>query len=212
MSIYTSERVLPYVYMCTHRITGEFYIGSRTTAKQNLPSHLDLPKYKTSSKKVKPRFDEFDWVIVAEFFDAASAYAYEQLCIFDTIHNFLSLNNCCFSPNTYHMITKHRRSPQHLAAMKAGREAARIAGRTWSNKDWVTGRKMSDATLSKRTNTRREKAPVRWLVISPSGETIHTSNLKETCKIHQLDPSTMRRVADGIFAQHKGWMCKRIHP
>ncbi len=92
--IYTSEKVMPYVYMGIHKITGEFYIGSRgNKTTQKLPSHLDLYQYRTSSKKVKPRFDEFDWHIVAEFFDAKDAYTFEQQLIFDHWDNRLRLND-----------------------------------------------------------------------------------------------------------------------
>ena len=62
-SIYSN---LPYVYRLDHPTTGEFYIGYRSANKK--PSHLDLPEYKTSSKIVNPRFEEFNWIILAEFF------------------------------------------------------------------------------------------------------------------------------------------------
>ena len=54
MIIYPSSKVLPYVYTCTHKESGKIYIGYRCANK--LPSHLDLPKYRTSSKIVKPKF------------------------------------------------------------------------------------------------------------------------------------------------------------
>jgi hypothetical protein len=51
MSIYSSEKSTPYVYICTHNVTGEFYIGYREANKK--PSHIDLLEYKTSSKKAE---------------------------------------------------------------------------------------------------------------------------------------------------------------
>lgn len=96
MTIYTSEKVMPYVYMGIHRETGEFYIGSRTALSLAEPSHIDLFQYKTSSKYVKPRFSEFDWHIVAEFFDADDAYAYEQQLIYDHLHTPGLLNRVCY--------------------------------------------------------------------------------------------------------------------
>lgn len=94
MIIYQSEQVQPYVYKGTHKITGQVYIGSRSSKKQKLPSHLDLQKYKTSSKVVRPIFHEFDWVIVAEFFEPEDAYKHEQLLISEQWDNSkeLSLN------------------------------------------------------------------------------------------------------------------------
>ena len=61
MSIYTK----PYVYICTHKVTGQIYIGARCANK--VPAHQDLGTYYfTSSKLVNPRFDEFDWEIIFE--------------------------------------------------------------------------------------------------------------------------------------------------
>lgn len=91
-SIYTSEKILPYVYMCTNRSTKQFYIGSRTSKKLKYPSHIDLPKYKTSSKYVKPNFNEYDWFIIAEFFDSKDAYLFEQETIKELWNNPLILN------------------------------------------------------------------------------------------------------------------------
>lgn len=100
MTIYTSEKVMPYVYMGTHRVTGEFYIGSRYTKTLKHPSHVDIHKYRTSSKRVKPVFDEFDWVIVAEFFDPKSAYECEQQLIYENWDSPLILNGVCRHTNT----------------------------------------------------------------------------------------------------------------
>lgn len=84
------QKVLPYVYICTHRITKEYYIGYR--AKNKLPSYLDLPKYKTSSKLVKPNFGEFEWCIVAEFFNDYDAFTHEQHLITECINDPLNIN------------------------------------------------------------------------------------------------------------------------
>ena len=90
MTIYISEKVLPYVYICTHKTTGHFYIGFRKANK--VPSHIDLPKYKTSSKIVKPLFHEFHFEIIAEFFNAADAYIFESELISEYWGNPLLLN------------------------------------------------------------------------------------------------------------------------
>lgn len=88
--IYTSEKIMPYVYMCIHKITKQFYIGYRCSNKK--PSHIDLPIYKTSSKKVKPIFNEFDWFIVAEFFNKQDAHKFEVELIKEMWDSPLKLN------------------------------------------------------------------------------------------------------------------------
>jgi hypothetical protein len=60
--------------------------------KLNIPSHLDLPEYKTSSKIVNPDFHDYTWTIVAEFFDPSHAYTFEQQLIYDNWNNPLLLN------------------------------------------------------------------------------------------------------------------------
>lgn len=92
-TIYTSEKVLPYVYKVTHKTTEQFYIGYRESNK--VPSHLDLPKYKTSSKNIFSLFDEFSYTIIAEFFNGSDAYDYEQKLIYDNWNDPLILNKNC---------------------------------------------------------------------------------------------------------------------
>jgi hypothetical protein len=102
MTIYSSEKPLPYVYKLTHKKTKQFYIGSRYTKFLKLPSHLDILKYQTSSKKVKSLgFQNFDIEIIAEFFSAESAWDFEQQLINENYKNPLILNS-------------HRHSPQGL--------------------------------------------------------------------------------------------------
>ena len=93
MTIYSSDKAVPYVYICTHKETNQFYIGYRmANVKLNTPSHLDLPEYKTSSTKVRPDWENYTWTIVAEFFDSSHAYTFEQQLIFDNWENPLLLN------------------------------------------------------------------------------------------------------------------------
>lgn len=90
--IYTSEKILPYVYIGTHRETDQFYIGYRAINK--IPSHLDLgTNYFTSSEVVKELgFENFNWIIIAEFFDRLDAYKFEQELIYIHFNDHLNLN------------------------------------------------------------------------------------------------------------------------
>ncbi len=97
MIIYHSTQVRPYVYFGVSRTTGEIYAGYREANK--LPSDIDLFIYRTSSKIVHPRFDEFDWCIVAEFFTGYDAYDFEQQLIYENWGNPLLLNRNYRLPN-----------------------------------------------------------------------------------------------------------------
>ena len=93
MTTYSSYKAVPYVYICTHKETNQFYIGYReANVNLNRPSHLDLPEYKTSSTTVRPDWENYTWTIVAEFFDPSHAYTFEQQMIFDNWDNPLLLN------------------------------------------------------------------------------------------------------------------------
>lgn len=82
-NIYSSKRVLPYVYKCVERETGKFYIGYRF--KNFLPSSEDFgKKYFTSNEYVKQNFKNFDHYIIAEFFDKKDAFAFETQLIKET--------------------------------------------------------------------------------------------------------------------------------
>ena len=93
MTTYSSDKAVPYVYICTHKETNQFYIGYRmANVKLNRPSHLDLPEYKTSSTTVRPDWENYTWTIIAEFFDPSHAYTFEQQLICDNWKNPLLLN------------------------------------------------------------------------------------------------------------------------
>ena len=94
MTIYKSTKACPYVYICTHKETGQFYIGYREVNK--VTSDTDLPIYKTSSKIVKPNFHEYNWFIIAEFFDGNDAYDFEQKLIHDNWNNPKLINKSCY--------------------------------------------------------------------------------------------------------------------
>lgn len=89
-------KVYPYVYRLDHKTSGEFYIGFRS--RNTVPAVDDLgTKYFTSSNLVKQRFSEFDFVVVAEFFDSNDAYDFEQLLIHENWGNPKLVNkSCCY--------------------------------------------------------------------------------------------------------------------
>ena len=93
-NIYHSTEVRPYVYCCTHKVTNKFYIGYR---EANLvPSTQDLPIYRTSSIIVNPDFDNYDWVILAEFKKGDDAYDFEQQLIYNSLKEELLINKSCY--------------------------------------------------------------------------------------------------------------------
>lgn len=82
MTIY-NKKILPYVYRCTHKETGRFYIGYRY--RNWKPSHEDFGiHYFTSNEYVRNNFDEFSYEIIAEFFNKKDAFKFESQLISET--------------------------------------------------------------------------------------------------------------------------------
>lgn len=85
------SKVLPYVYKCTEKETGKFYIGYRY--KNYLPANEDFGiLYFTSNEYVKNNFKNFDFEILAEFEDKKDAFKYEKKMINET-KNELQINS-----------------------------------------------------------------------------------------------------------------------
>jgi hypothetical protein len=169
MNIYPSNKPMPYVYIVTHKITGKFYIGYRES--NTIPSHIDLPKYKTSSKIVKPAFDQYQWKIIAEFFNGNDAYDFEQQLIFEHWDHPLIINR-----NVRFQCKRFKSKKGRIGAMR-GRAVAMdpitresLGAISTSDPRWETGeivfihtgKKQSKETIEIRLkNTDREKLKSR---------------------------------------------------
>ncbi len=191
---------MPYVYVCIHKTTGQFYIGSRTTTKQTQPAHLDFPKYKTSSKTVKPNFDDFHWFVIAEFFDSKSAYDFEQQLIYENWDNPLKLN----SRHTYMggawCVVGRKRSSEHRQKLAAGRQGKTMPDSAKQRiAEAVRSRVVSDATRRKRSEAQKGKT------LSP--ETI--AKIKQTKASRDYKPRIIskehRKAVSAARAQQ--WIC-----
>ena len=88
--------IKPYIYIVTHNISKEFYIGCRTINKTSASDDLWV-KYFTSSKRVLQRIksegtDSFTATVLDEFETGEDAFDAEQLMISERINNPLCLN------------------------------------------------------------------------------------------------------------------------
>lgn len=85
---------MAYVYKCTHKSDGTFYIGYR--ASHTLSPADDLPRYRTSSRSVRTNFDDFETVILFETECGETAYRIEQQLIYDSWCDPKLINRSCF--------------------------------------------------------------------------------------------------------------------
>lgn len=113
-------KTLPYVYKCTHKETKEFYIGVRYGNKH--PAEFDLGKrYFTSSKIVKPRFNEFEYEILKEFEDSISAIEYEKNLIEENWYNPLILNQAIVQSDKFRCTGHNEATKKKMSESKKGK-------------------------------------------------------------------------------------------
>lgn len=220
MEFKQGQLVLPYVYRLTHKETGEFYIGYREA--NTVKSHIDLPEYRSSSKRVKALgFDNFNWEIVAEFFDGDHAYLFEQELIDENFSDPLCLNRYRItSGNRFKNVgpmsdeAKRNNSLARLGKKLSDEHRANIA-------KGVTGRKFTEETKKRISNAKMgNKPPIltaeqrnaisikmanHFKVQSPDGTVYIGTNISKFCHEHELNTGAMSTVCTGKAKHHKGW-------
>ena len=85
---------MPYVYKLVNMHNNEYYYGFRKrNVKINVPSHIDILTYQSSSKIVANiGFEKFKYIILAEFFNWEDAFDFEQSLIIEHWNDPLMLN------------------------------------------------------------------------------------------------------------------------
>jgi hypothetical protein len=219
-TIYTSEKILPYVYICIHKTTEEFYIGYRSANK--VPSSEDLGKvYFTSSKRVKPIFEEFNFYIIAEFFDSNDAYNHEQTLIKDHFNDALCINQHYISPDNFYgkfnpgttkisrekaksrMLSEHnpcynqsKETKNKLSSIvslrnsKLTSDEKKLKYGNYAETNGFYKKKHSEDTI---LILREKNTRYEYKLISPSGEIFTTLSLKNFCNEHNLNRQSLNR-------------------
>lgn len=146
--IYTSDKINPYVYILVHKITKEFYIGSRWTKLQKYPSHIDIFHYKTSSRKIKPIFDEFDVYILAEFYTETrydDVYDFEQFLINEHWGDPLLINKSNCYGNEKRFRTEYEKQSEEESKIHRERISKAVKAH-WDNKSEEEIQEFKDRT------------------------------------------------------------------
>lgn len=163
----------PYVYLLTHKETGEFYIGYREANKVSATE--DLPKYQSSSKIVERLgFDNFNWEILGEFSSGEEAFDYEQELIKDHIEDVLCLNQHYFKGGEIRM-----RLIEHTEESRQKIIEARKNQKPFGEE---TRRKMSEAKKGKPGNKMSKE---------------HSERLKELSRQPKSE-ETKRKIAETL--------------
>lgn len=211
MTIYVSSKSMPYVYIGTHKITNEYYIGYRCkNVYYNRPSHLDLGvKYFTSSKFIQNRFHDFEWLILAEFFSKEYALLFEQNLILENFKDPLILNKSYRIPNIKFKIQCHSEETKTKIREKAIGRKVSIETREKRRKS-LRGRKRN-FTEKWKTNLSNAGCKFNYKLIDPEGNEYTTNNLSKFCSDFQLNNSAMNKLSRNVYKSdlYKGWRCTR---
>ena len=90
-----------------------------------------------------------------------------------------------------------------------GATTCRQLGITKENGQKSIASRIANGTLS--MDAAIEAKTKSWELVNPNGEIFEIRNLEQFCKEHQLDASTMGKVARGKYKARKGWTCKQLH-
>lgn len=199
MTIYKSTRVSPYVYMCVHKETSQFYIGYREVNK--VPSDIDLPKYKSSSKDVKPNFQEYEWKIIAEFSTGNDAYDFEQQLIYENWDDPLLLNkNCQFKKGRWKNHRKGKRlSEEHRAKLS-------IAAKLRPPVSEETKAKHSNRIVTEETKKKMSEVK-KGKIFTEEHKAKLSENAKKRPKGRIVTEETRQRLKLAIT---KSWVARRL--
>ena len=208
----------PYVYICTHKETGEFYIGYRSQNK-TLPEQDIGIKYFTSSKIVKPRFHEFDVSIISIFDDKVKAHSYEQDLIKEHWNNPFLLNKALF-PQIRH--SGSEKQSQQARKRMLENNPMKLEKNKQKARERNLGKKLSDETKRKKSlsmlgkkfpdrkkvNQSGNKNPTAKLFIfdDPSGNHVQVSGqLRKFCIENNLGYNSMLDLGNNRRESYKGW-------
>lgn len=100
---------LPYVYCCIHKETKQVYFGYRErNVKFDRRAEDDLGKYYFTSGVIKKyNFINYDFWVIAEFFDPIDAYWFEQELIKERWGDPLLLNKSFYDKETSKGMFRH---------------------------------------------------------------------------------------------------------
>lgn len=149
--------VLPYVYKLVHRTTGQFYFGYRFKNKVSALDDLGK-KYFSSSKYVRPIFNEFDFEIIAEVSTREEAFELEQLLIRENFANPLILNRHYHKQGGIYFAQRGPHSAETRAKIGAAqRGRKRSQAEIEKQRQSHLGKKASVETLEKMSRSMKGK-------------------------------------------------------
>lgn len=215
------------VYKITNKINGKIYVGvTSKTIEKRFKEHCkhrkhrpDLCLYQAMNKY---GVENFEIALVTETYTEEDMWILEIENIF--FHqSFYGTNlgyNMTFGGENYQMpFTSERRekisktlklfyenNPEAIIRLKN-----RIITPEMRKQNSVNAKNMTPESRERGRQTQlrnKKRYPERkrtFVVISPTGETITHSGIKEFCKIHKLDYTCFNNVLKGKQKYHNGW-------
>lgn len=174
-----------YVYKVVHKETGEFYFGFRCAFKTTPENDLGVV-YFTSSKRVKPRFSEFNFYILKKFTSKEEAYQYEYDLIKSEWENPLLLNQYARSKFTTANWKPSKELKQRWSIVRKGEKHAGKNNGRYGKKIAVDQSFITEEW--RKAASERQKGysngMSRWTYVTPVGEFESISIASEKCNVN----------------------------
>lgn len=213
------------IYLLTNNVNGKKYVGVTHDFKGRMRGHKGCYSDSYLSRAItKHGWTNFSKEIIFQSLDKDFAYK-EAESLF--IHEYNSKD----PKFGYNLTDGGEGSPGYIVS-DTTREKQRIAklGKSLSDQHKHnislsnTGRKFSDETKLKISEKLKgnknfegktfskevlqllsEQKAKDWIVLSPTGVTVHVRNMRKFCIENNLSSSAMSRVIKGTVSHHKGW-------
>jgi group I intron endonuclease len=174
------------IYKVTNKINGKIYIGFDSNWPTRKYQHKSRSKknktYKLYQAIRKYGWDNFDWEIIYQSFDAL-----HTLKVMEP-HFIKEYNSFNFG---YNMTEGGDGTPGHLRDPQIAIEHSNRMKAYFSD--------------PKNRIKKGEDCSKNWIITDPNGIVYHIKNMAKFCREHNLDSGNMSAVAKGRYKQYKGW-------
>ena len=176
------QPVSPYVYQGIHKETNEIYFGVRygNVRLSRSPEEDFGITYFTSSRFVKPRFEEFEWTILAYFVDKEDALKFEEKLIRDNWDNPLLINKQAAG-------TKFRRPDDYVRGPKrTSGNRSETCKRNWADPEY----KSRMIEIRKKTHTTEEFRKNHSVAMKKVSK--ESKNIRRVCRLSDRKEMTVQ--------------------
>lgn len=220
------KKNIPGVYIIFFPEKGYHYIGSSNKCSHRINQHIcDIKKNRHNNKYFINVYKKYNknMEIWFSYTNTREEALNKEQTLIDNHYN----NNNCLNLSSSAFVPKHSEEGRKRLSIKAIKQHMRNGFNKEKIADYhrsEQGRLMHSKIAKKQrenpeytknlTNILKEKLKKYYdiYLINPNNEEVLIGyNLREFCRIHQLDRGNMLKVIKGIAKSHKGWRLKNVN-